>query len=167
MRHLLEILDERGLEYTQVGELYRLLCPFHGDTNKPNLFVYPDTNSYYCYACQEGGSPVDFILKYDGCTLREALKEASVKEPEIRLRLHNRIHNKENLQDKDFKKQVNMRISKLLCEGFKKKDPKKVFELMKQLDKRLISEKPILYDESKRMVVYFKKQMEVKCNEGV
>jgi len=43
-------------------------CPFlshkNGQERTPSLYYYPDTNSFYCFGCQTGGSSVDFISSF-------------------------------------------------------------------------------------------------------
>ena len=151
---MFDILEERGIEYHKIGNLHRCFCPFHSDTDTPNLFIYADTNSWYCYACNIGGSPVDFILEYDECTLKEALKRASVRDPGVRVRLKKQ---KDKLEDKDFTDQVNLRVSKLFPQAFKKLPAELVLKFMKKLDKRL-KEENISFDEAKRMVNAFKEK---------
>jgi len=160
MKKVLELLDERDIKYEPIGEHYRALCPFHNDTGKPNFTVFPETNSWYCFRCDVGGSPVDFIIKYDECNVREALKRASVTDPGIRVRLKTREEKNKSIEDTDFRKQVHIRISKLLHEGFKTVGNEKMFELMRLLDNRLSNESPISYDESKRMTEFFKKELQ-------
>jgi len=153
MRDIIEVIEERDIECNLIGELYRCFCPFHNDTGTPNLYIYPDTNSFYCYACNVGGSPVDFILNYDECTLREALMRASVKDPGIKVKLKELKNN--NLESKDFTEQINLRISKMFMNGFKNLPSEKVFKLMKKLDDR-VAKGNILFDEGQRMIEFFK-----------
>jgi len=48
-------------------------CPFHNE--KTGSFkYYKDTNSFYCFGCNEGGDVIDFIQKQHNCDLKEALK---------------------------------------------------------------------------------------------
>jgi len=155
MREMLEILDEREIVYHRIGDLYRCLCPFHNDHKSPNLYIYPETNSWYCYRCCVGGGPVDFIKDYDDCTLREALKRASVRQPGVRVRLKKV---KSNLEDKDFTDQVNLRISKLFTTGFKKVSPKRLFKYMRKLDDR-VAKGNITYTEYKKMIKVFKEKL--------
>jgi len=41
---------------------YKGLCPFHEDKN-PSLYVYTDTQSFYCYSCGFGGDIFDFLMR--------------------------------------------------------------------------------------------------------
>lgn len=38
-------------------------CPFHADGGRPNLYVYPDTASWYCYRCAVGGDAIEFVRR--------------------------------------------------------------------------------------------------------
>ena len=54
-------------------------CPFHDDTGRPNLALYPD--NFRCYACSEHGDLVDWFEKAPasmggGLTKQEALQAA-------------------------------------------------------------------------------------------
>ena len=40
-------------------------CPFHADHGRPNLYVYPDSQRWYCYRCHVGGDAIDFIQRRD------------------------------------------------------------------------------------------------------
>ena len=47
-------------------------CPFHEDRS-PSLKIYERTNSFYCFGCQIGGSPIDFVMKMQACDFKEAV----------------------------------------------------------------------------------------------
>lgn len=59
-------LRKRGVNY--VG-----LCPFHEDKT-PSFYVSPSKNICKCFACQEGGTPIQFIQKHENLSYAEALK---------------------------------------------------------------------------------------------
>ena len=50
-------------------------CPFpdHSDTN-PSFVVYPETQSFYCFGCQRGGSVIDYVMHRDGVMAGEAIR---------------------------------------------------------------------------------------------
>ena len=49
------------------------LCPFHQEKH-PSFFVYPDTNSFYCYGCNQGGNVINFVRLLYGYSFKEAIK---------------------------------------------------------------------------------------------
>ena len=69
----LETLYQGNLQ--KCGRTLRGLCPFHIDTNKPNFHIYPKTNSWYCFACGEGGDTISFYMRYWDVGFKQALKE--------------------------------------------------------------------------------------------
>jgi len=59
-------LRKRGVNF--VG-----LCPFHADKS-PSFYVSPSKNICKCFACGEGGTAVQFIMKHEQVSYNEALK---------------------------------------------------------------------------------------------
>ena len=48
------------------------ICPFHAEKTG-SFTIYPDTNSWYCYGCTEGGDNISFIQQYHSVGFREAI----------------------------------------------------------------------------------------------
>lgn len=70
-----EIADVVG-SYVQLkrkGRLYGGLCPFHSEKT-PSFYVYPETQSFYCFGCGAGGDVITFIKKIDNIDYVEAVK---------------------------------------------------------------------------------------------
>ena len=42
------------------GRLYGGLCPFHSEKT-PSFYVYPDTQSFYCFGCQAAGDAISWL----------------------------------------------------------------------------------------------------------
>ena len=55
------------------GQNYVGLCPFHSDKN-PSFYVSPAKNVCKCFSCNEGGGPVQFIMKHEKISFFEAIK---------------------------------------------------------------------------------------------
>ena len=70
-----DITDVVG-SYVQLkrkGRLYGGLCPFHSEKT-PSFYVYPDTQSFYCFGCGAAGDVISFIKKIDNLEYVEAVK---------------------------------------------------------------------------------------------
>lgn len=55
------------------GRLYGGLCPFHSEKT-PSFYVYPDTQSFYCFGCGAGGDAVSFTKRINSIDYIEAVK---------------------------------------------------------------------------------------------
>lgn len=64
-------LKKRGVNY--VG-----LCPFHEDST-PSFYISPSKNICKCFACGEGGTSVQFIMKHEQVSYYEALRYLAKK----------------------------------------------------------------------------------------
>lgn len=49
------------------------LCPFHSEKH-PSFFIYPETNSCWCYGCNQGGNIINFLRLLHGYSFQEAVK---------------------------------------------------------------------------------------------
>jgi DNA primase len=81
----------------KAGARYIGLCPFHNEKT-PSFGVSPVHQYYKCFGCGEGGDVLTFVMKIDGLTFYEALKQLAERngipipkrqeysDPETRLR---------------------------------------------------------------------------------
>jgi len=77
LKSLLRIEDVVS-QYTPLrrsGRNYVARCPFHDDRH-PSLVVYPETQSFYCFGCRVHGDSLNFLMKMERLTFREALQVA-------------------------------------------------------------------------------------------
>ena len=58
------------------GKNYSGLCPFH-DEKTPSFTVSPDKNFFHCFGCQESGTPLSFIMKFDRLEFVEAVEQVA------------------------------------------------------------------------------------------
>ena len=70
---ILNLIHQCGFE----PRMNSISCPFHGSDSDASLKIYTNTNSWYCYGCNKGGSPIDFIKYLTGCTVKEAAERLS------------------------------------------------------------------------------------------
>ncbi len=54
------------------GKNFSALCPLHPD-KFPSFFLYPYTNSFYCFGCNEGGDVIDLVMKVKEVSFKEAV----------------------------------------------------------------------------------------------
>lgn len=57
----------------RAGANLKGLCPFHDDRT-PSFMVSPAKNICHCFACGEGGSPLNFIMKHEQLSYPDALR---------------------------------------------------------------------------------------------
>lgn len=124
MIELEEILSHT--EYKKIGDIYRASCCFHNDGQTPNLTIYPETSSFYCFSCGAFGDFNKLHCKLTGVDYdqwKRDNKELDLKKKEI-----------------NYKNTLNLVASRLFCQQFKIKPFEQVFETMKQFDKELTRE---------------------------
>jgi len=56
------------------GKNYKGLCPFHNEKSG-SFYVFPLTESYYCFGCHESGDIFSFAMKTEGLEFGEALEQ--------------------------------------------------------------------------------------------
>jgi len=66
------------VQLKRAGANLKGICPFHKDST-PSLSVSPAKNICKCFACGEGGTPVNFIMKHEGMTFPEAIRYLAKK----------------------------------------------------------------------------------------
>ncbi|MEI6045635.1 MAG: DNA primase [Chloroflexota bacterium] len=58
----------------KTGRNYKGLCPFHSEKSG-SFFVFPETESYYCFGCHETGDAFTFFMKTEGLDFGETLEQ--------------------------------------------------------------------------------------------
>ncbi len=64
----------RYVELKQSGKEFKGLCPFHNEKT-PSFTVNPEKQFYHCFGCNEGGNAIQFLMKHDGKSFRDAVDE--------------------------------------------------------------------------------------------
>jgi DNA primase len=68
------LVESSGVELKRHGKDRIGRCPFHDDRT-PSLVVSPKTNLWHCLgACQAGGSVIDWVMRVEGVSFREAVE---------------------------------------------------------------------------------------------
>ena len=69
---IVSVIGER-IALKKTGKNYSGLCPFH-DEKTPSFSVSPDKQFFHCFGCQESGSALGFIMKYERLEFVEAVE---------------------------------------------------------------------------------------------
>ncbi|MBR5673139.1 MAG: DNA primase [Muribaculaceae bacterium] len=91
------------------------LCPFHND-RRPSFYVSRAKGICKCFACGEGGSAVNFIMKHEQLSYPEALRYLARK-------YHIEIHEKELTDDEkqaQSEREAMLMLNEWACDYFEK-----------------------------------------------
>jgi hypothetical protein len=55
------------------GKVLVGLCPLHNE-KRPSFYIYPETNSCWCYGCNQGGDVINLVRLLHGYSFREAVQ---------------------------------------------------------------------------------------------
>ena len=69
---IVEVIGSR-MTLKKTGKNYSGLCPFH-DEKTPSFSVSPDKQFFHCFGCQEHGTALGFLMKYDRLEFVEAVE---------------------------------------------------------------------------------------------
>src|SRR5437899_997996 len=72
-----DVVARYGIELRRQGRAAIGRCPFHPDHGRPNLHVWGDTRSWWCFRCNVGGDVIRFVELAEGVTFREAVDRLS------------------------------------------------------------------------------------------
>lgn len=64
------------INITKKGKDYKALCPFHGDSD-PSFSISDDRKCFNCFACNQKGNAITFVMKFKNISFVEAVKEIS------------------------------------------------------------------------------------------
>ncbi len=76
----IDVVEEVGLVVAlqKSGKSYKGLCPFHNERT-PSFHVFPESQTWQCFGCHEGGDVFAFVEKQQGFEFREALRYLAEK----------------------------------------------------------------------------------------
>ncbi len=72
---IVEVVErEAGVKVPLRGDPALISCPLPGHSDKhPSFAVYRRTNSWWCFGCNRGSRPIDFLIHFHGFNFKEAL----------------------------------------------------------------------------------------------
>ncbi|MDW8060447.1 MAG: DNA primase [Thermomicrobium sp.] len=96
VREATDIVELIGstLQLRKAGKNYKALCPFHQEKT-PSFYVFPETQSFYCFGCGASGDALTFLMRTERLTFREAL-ERLAERAGITLRTDRRVDHAED-----------------------------------------------------------------------
>ena len=74
---IVEVIGEH-VKLRKSGTRYVGCCPFHNERT-PSFYVFPNTDTFKCFGCGEGGDVIHFIEKKENKTFVEAVKTLADK----------------------------------------------------------------------------------------
>lgn len=76
---ILSVMQHQDIVLHKAGRTYRGQCPMHGGKSNGSLTAYPDSQSWYCWGCGEGGDAIDFIKKLHGLSFKDAISYLGIR----------------------------------------------------------------------------------------
>src|SRR5213595_414638 len=75
IKRRLDVVDviSQTVQLKRSGRSYKGLCPFHGEKT-PSFYVFPETGTWKCFGCGEGGDVFTFVQKRENLEFVEALR---------------------------------------------------------------------------------------------
>ncbi|HPU28966.1 MAG TPA: DNA primase [Syntrophorhabdaceae bacterium] len=70
-----DILDvvTKYVKLRRAGKNFMGLCPFHQEKT-PSFTISTEKQIFYCFGCHEGGNVINFIMKYENLSFKEAVE---------------------------------------------------------------------------------------------
>jgi len=154
-----DLVESYGIELKKTGNLYLGFCPFHDDKNTPNFYVYPHTNSWFCYKENIGGDILLFIAKMEHVERYEVAKKLAFNILKQKLE---GVNTQETNIRIDFKDETCILISRI-CYNFLNKNPRRlddVLYVLKKTDEKMKTLPKVSYTESIDLLDKFKNYLE-------
>lgn len=83
---IVELISANGVQLRKAGRNFTGFCPFHPNARTPAFYVFPHSQSYYCFSCHKAGDAFAFVIERQGLSFGDALTQlaqrAGVQLPE-------------------------------------------------------------------------------------
>jgi DNA primase catalytic core len=89
------LAQAKGVTLKAHGKDLMGLCPFHEDRT-PSLVVTPSSNLWHCLgACQAGGSSIDWVMRAEGVSFRQAVELLRADSPSLAASFSGELHGRQ------------------------------------------------------------------------
>lgn len=68
----IEEIARGKLDLRRSGKNFIALCPFHNEKT-PSFYIYPETNRFYCFGCNEKGDIISLTMALCGVDFKNAV----------------------------------------------------------------------------------------------
>jgi len=114
-----------------------ITCPLHGDSN-PSFKYFKDTNSFYCFGCQKGGSVVElhyyYVKKDDPSYTKERAIKDLIKMYELDIHIDRFSTKKDNINKNIMLKEKNRVKVDSMPKVYLIKESEKKLKMLKNKD---------------------------------
>jgi DNA primase len=76
---IVELINASGVQLRKAGRNFTGFCPFHPNARTPAFYVFPDTQSYYCFSCHASGDAFTYVMAKQGVEFGDALRDLAAK----------------------------------------------------------------------------------------
>jgi DNA primase len=81
-----DVITRSGVELRSMGRALVGHCPFHADGGRPNLYVYPESQRWWCYRCGIGGDVIDYMRRRENLSFADACQRlGGVSAPSVQM----------------------------------------------------------------------------------
>ncbi|MEI7653518.1 MAG: CHC2 zinc finger domain-containing protein [bacterium] len=71
--HSLLSVVEHDTRLRRSGKNFVGRCPLHDDRS-PSFYTYPESNSFYCFGCKQGGNTINYVMQKEGLDFKSAVQ---------------------------------------------------------------------------------------------
>jgi len=75
---IVELIGET-VNLRRAGKNYTGFCPFHPNSRTPAFHVFPESGTWHCFSCHEGGDIFSFVMKKENQDFKETLQSLAAK----------------------------------------------------------------------------------------
>ncbi len=76
---IVELISANGVQLRKAGRNFTGFCPFHPNARTPAFYVFPDSQSYYCFSCHAAGDAFNFLMARQGMSFGDTLRELATR----------------------------------------------------------------------------------------